>query len=149
MLVINVNEILDKKSKSFFFHIISFDIDIVLRYTPVPDSILARGIAATEHASSIDSHEQKYGGFITPVSGLSTPMANIQMETIGQARNTLMNVQLSKVKSTKKQNKGKRIQLSNVHLCLGRGQRLRSNSCRSKRLFNGHDIDVTIVWRRY
>lgn len=38
---------------------------------------------------------------MTPVSGLSTPTANIQMETIGQARNTYMNVQLNKVKSTK------------------------------------------------
>ena len=55
-------------------------------------------MASTEQNSSIDSHEQKYGGFLTPATGMSTPSVDIKMETIGQARSTLMNVRLTQVR---------------------------------------------------
>lgn len=55
-------------------------------------------MASTEQTSSIDAHEQKYGGFLTPATGMSTPSVDIKMETIGQARSTLMNVRLTQVR---------------------------------------------------
>jgi len=67
------------------------------RYTPVPDTLIARAVSSTEQASAIDPREQKFGGFITPATGMSTPSTEIEMVKIGQARNTLMNMRLTQV----------------------------------------------------
>jgi len=64
------------------------------KYTPVPDVLLARAASSMESSHVIDSREQRYGGFETP-AGMSTPSVDIEMEKIGQARNTLMNMRLT------------------------------------------------------
>lgn len=66
------------------------------RYTPVPDSLLARAVSSTESSNSIDAREQRFGGFETP-AGMSTPAVEIEMEKIGKARNTLMDMRLKQV----------------------------------------------------
>lgn len=68
----------------------------MFRYTPVPDSLIARAVSSTESTNTIDSREQRFGGFETP-AGMSTPSTDIEMEKIGQARNTLMNMRLTQV----------------------------------------------------
>ncbi|CAF0850805.1 unnamed protein product [Adineta steineri] len=65
------------------------------KYTPVPDSVLAKAVASTEQASSIDPREQRYGGFDTPAYGMSTPSTDIEMVKIGEARNTLVKLRLT------------------------------------------------------
>ena len=71
------------------------------RYTPVPDTIIAKAVSSTEQTNVIDPREQKYGGFATPATGMSTPSAEIEMVKIGQARNTLMNMRLTQVRQIK------------------------------------------------
>lgn len=72
------------------------------KFTPVPDSVLARAAAAGSVNSSVSEQEQKYGGLTTPFGsitpiGSSTPMGDIDMKKIGQARNTLMDIKLTQV----------------------------------------------------
>ena len=106
------------------------------RYTPVPDTVLAKGLAATEQTSSVDSHEQRYGGFLTPATGMSTPSVDIKMETIGQARSTLMNVRLTQVSRPSLNER------SHWPVVLpGLGQRQWSNRRRSQRLSDRHGLD--------
>ncbi|UJR30148.1 hypothetical protein I4U23_017688 [Adineta vaga] len=69
------------------------------KFTPVPDSVIAKAVSATEQTTSIDAREQKYGGFTTPM-GMSTPSEEIEMVKIGQARNTLMNMKLKQASDT-------------------------------------------------
>ncbi|CAF0838637.1 unnamed protein product [Adineta ricciae] len=66
------------------------------KYTPVPDSVLAKAVSANEQTTAIDAREQRYGGFATPM-GMSTPSEEIEMVKIGQARSTLINVKLKQV----------------------------------------------------
>ncbi|XP_021354923.1 pre-mRNA-processing factor 6-like, partial [Mizuhopecten yessoensis] len=71
------------------------------KFTPVPDSMLARAAAGTGSSSSISGHDQKFGGHastfgaITPLGGTTT--SDIDMKKIGQARNTLMDIKLTQV----------------------------------------------------
>ena len=73
----------------------------MFRYTPLPDSILARATDATGASTSVDAREQKYGGINTPFGaetpGFHTPAGDIDMKKIGQARNTLMDIKLTQV----------------------------------------------------
>ncbi|XP_064597243.1 pre-mRNA-processing factor 6-like [Liolophura sinensis] len=71
------------------------------KYTPVPDSLLARAAAQTGTSTSLDAREQfgglttPYGGALTP--GFATPGGDIDMQKIGEARNTLMGIKLEQV----------------------------------------------------
>ncbi|OAF67311.1 Pre-mRNA processing factor 6-like protein [Intoshia linei] len=68
------------------------------KFTPVPDSILRSAVTATENSMAVSSREQKFGGITTPFTGgLSTPVADIDMKKIGEARNTLMDIRLNQV----------------------------------------------------
>lgn len=69
------------------------------KFTPVPDSVLARAAASGSHNSSVSEQEQKYGGLTTPFGSI-TPIGSatdIDMKKIGQARNTLMDIKLTQV----------------------------------------------------
>ncbi|XP_070209587.1 pre-mRNA-processing factor 6-like [Littorina saxatilis] len=69
------------------------------KYTPVPDSVLARAAAAGSVNSSVSEQEQKFGGLNTPFGSI-TPIGSatdIDMKKIGQARNTLMDIKLTQV----------------------------------------------------
>ncbi|KAK0053867.1 pre-mRNA-processing factor 6 [Biomphalaria pfeifferi] len=72
------------------------------KFTPVPDSVLARAASQNSLNSSISEQDQKYGGITTPFGaitplGSATPTAEIDMKKIGQARNTLMDIKLTQV----------------------------------------------------
>ncbi|XP_059158001.1 pre-mRNA-processing factor 6-like [Physella acuta] len=72
------------------------------KFTPVPDSVLARAASQNSMNSSISEQDQKYGGITTPFGaitplGSATPSADIDMKKIGQARNTLMDIKLTQV----------------------------------------------------
>ncbi|RUS88975.1 hypothetical protein EGW08_003222 [Elysia chlorotica] len=72
------------------------------KFTPVPDSVLARAAAQSNMNTSISEQDQKYGGINTPFGaitpiGSATPSADIDMKKIGQARNTLMDIKLTQV----------------------------------------------------
>ncbi|BFZ21230.1 hypothetical protein BsWGS_24269 [Bradybaena similaris] len=72
------------------------------KFTPVPDSVLARAASQNSMNSSISEQDQKYGGLTTPFGaitplGSATPSADIDMKKIGQARNTLMDIKLTQV----------------------------------------------------
>ncbi len=43
----------------------------------------------------IDSHDQKFSGLTSTLSGMTTPSGDIDMKKIGQARNTLMDMKLT------------------------------------------------------
>jgi hypothetical protein len=47
---------------------------------------------------TVDAHEQQFGGFLTPATGMSTPSVDIKMETISMARKALMGVRLTQVR---------------------------------------------------
>ena len=78
------------------------------RFTPMPDSIIAKTAASTGNMVAVDSKEQKYGGIATPfmggtmTPGFRTPANDIDMKTIGEARNTLMGIKLSQVSDSVK-----------------------------------------------
>lgn len=66
------------------------------RFTPLPDSVLARNLGG-EAAASIDPGSglaSTVPGLATP-AGMLTPTGDMDLRKIGQARNTLMNVKLS------------------------------------------------------
>ncbi|GFO28914.1 pre-mRNA-processing factor 6, partial [Plakobranchus ocellatus] len=70
------------------------------KFTPVPDSVLARATAQTSMNTTISEQDQKYGGINTPFGaitpiGSATPSGDIDMKKIGQARNTLMDIKLT------------------------------------------------------
>lgn len=70
------------------------------RYTPVPDSVLAKGLADSGLQGgniALDPREQMYGGLTTP-AGVSTPAGDIDMKKIGQARTSLMDIKLTQVR---------------------------------------------------
>ncbi|PVD31927.1 hypothetical protein C0Q70_07353 [Pomacea canaliculata] len=72
------------------------------KFTPVPDSVLARAAASGSVNSAVSEQEQKFGGLTTPFGsitpiGSATPMGDIDMKKIGQARNTLMDIKLTQV----------------------------------------------------
>jgi len=64
--------------------------------TPMPDSLLAKA-AMNQESTVLDSHEQKFGGLSSTLSGFSTRSGDIDMKKIGQARNTLMDMKLTQV----------------------------------------------------
>ena len=68
----------------------------------MPDSFLAKVTMGQESNTSVDSKEQAFGGLNTPfpgdmTPGFHTPGSNIDMQKIGEARNTLMNIKLTQV----------------------------------------------------
>ncbi|XP_041360586.1 LOW QUALITY PROTEIN: pre-mRNA-processing factor 6-like [Gigantopelta aegis] len=65
------------------------------KFTPVPDSILAKAAASTGMNTTLSDKDQRFDGLVTP--GFSTPQADIDMKKIGQARNTLMDIKLTQV----------------------------------------------------
>ncbi|KAK3580260.1 hypothetical protein CHS0354_012789 [Potamilus streckersoni] len=76
------------------------------KFTPVPDSVLARAAASTGTSNVLSERDQKYGGMSTPFGtitpGYSTPggaatPGDIDMKKIGEARNTLMDIKLTQV----------------------------------------------------
>lgn len=72
------------------------------KFTPVPDSVIAKTLEGGQGSSAVDAREQKFGGLTTPfpgdtTPGFSTPAGDIDMKKIGQARNTLMDIKLTQV----------------------------------------------------
>ena len=85
------------------------------KFTPVPDSVLARGVAEQAQNIAMDAREQMLGGLVTPYGGgLATPLgagwmtpagggggnatsSDIDMKKIGQARISLMDIKLTQV----------------------------------------------------
>ncbi|KAL7057496.1 hypothetical protein AAHC03_016816 [Spirometra sp. Aus1] len=66
------------------------------RFTPVPDSIIAKNIQDSQINSKLDAVEQLHGGLTTPF-GAQTPTGDIDMKKIGQARTSLMDIKLNQV----------------------------------------------------
>ncbi|VDL63845.1 unnamed protein product [Hymenolepis diminuta] len=65
-------------------------------FTPVPDSIIAKGLQDSQMNTKLDSAEQLLGGLTTPF-GAQTPTGDIDMKKIGQARTSLMDIKLNQV----------------------------------------------------
>uniref|UniRef100_T1JN63 Pre-mRNA-processing factor 6 n=1 Tax=Strigamia maritima TaxID=126957 RepID=T1JN63_STRMM len=77
------------------------------KFTPMPDSFLAKAAMGSESVSALDPQLQQYGGgglntpfpvapgFATP--GMLTPSGDLDLCKIGQARNTLMDIKLNQV----------------------------------------------------
>ncbi len=68
------------------------------RFTPVPDTFLAKAVESQNSQLAVDPREQKtlFPGDMTP--GFNTPASDIDMKKIGQARNTLMGLKLTQVR---------------------------------------------------
>ncbi|CAL8108543.1 unnamed protein product [Calicophoron daubneyi] len=66
------------------------------RFTPVPDSILAKGLADGQTNTTIDAMEQRLGGLTTPFNSQAQQM-DIDMKKIGEARTSLMDIKLTQV----------------------------------------------------
>lgn len=66
------------------------------KYTPIPDSIISKGLAATQGTTQINAMEQQFGGLTTPF-GAQTPSGDIDMKKIGEARTSLMDIKLNQV----------------------------------------------------
>lgn len=79
------------------------------KYTPVPDSILAKAGLPTDSVSALDPLQSSYGGgLMTPYPGANTPggimtpgwatsSMDLDLRKIGQARNALMDIKLNQV----------------------------------------------------
>lgn len=79
------------------------------RFTPMPDSLLARAGISGDSVSALDPRQQSYpGGLLTPFPGTNTPgglmtpgwatpSTDLDLRKIGQARNTLMDIKLNQV----------------------------------------------------
>ncbi|VDN95867.1 unnamed protein product [Rodentolepis nana] len=65
-------------------------------FTPVPDSIIAKGLQDSQMNTKLDSAEQLLGGLTTPF-GAQTSTGDIDMKKIGQARTSLMDIKLNQV----------------------------------------------------
>uniref|UniRef100_A0A1I8H9X7 Pre-mRNA-processing factor 6 n=2 Tax=Macrostomum lignano TaxID=282301 RepID=A0A1I8H9X7_9PLAT len=68
------------------------------KFTPAPDSLLAKGLSAGQTTAQVDLREQLQGGIATPWGGASTSSAggaDIDMKKIGQARTSLMDIKLT------------------------------------------------------
>ena len=78
------------------------------RYTPLPDSVIQRAAAGQGQHTSLDSRQQMLGGFMTPrpgaMSGTITPgfatSTRIDLNQIGEARNSMLSIKLDQVSST-------------------------------------------------
>lgn len=74
------------------------------KFTPVPDSVLHSALISGEKITTLDSRQQKFGGFQTPfpggitpggmTTGFSTPSADLDLIKIGEARKSLVGVKL-------------------------------------------------------
>ncbi|RMX50454.1 hypothetical protein pdam_00018315 [Pocillopora damicornis] len=70
------------------------------KFTPVPDSVLHSALISGEKITTLDSRQQKFGGFQTPfpggitpggmTTGFSTPSADLDLIKIGEARKSLV-----------------------------------------------------------
>ena len=69
------------------------------RFTPVPDTFLAKAVENQGQQMAVDPRDQKtlFPGDMTP--GFTTPASDIDMKKIGQARNTLMGLKLTQVRT--------------------------------------------------
>ncbi|KAK6173698.1 hypothetical protein SNE40_017104 [Patella caerulea] len=71
------------------------------KFTPVPDSVLAKAAASSGMNPNLSAQDQKFGGLTSPFGtitpGFSTSSSDIDMRKIGQARNTLMDIKLTQV----------------------------------------------------
>lgn len=79
------------------------------RFTPMPDSLLAKAGITGDTVAVIDPRQQPYGGGLTTpfpgtatpgglmTPGWATPSADLDLRKIGQARNTLMDIKLNQV----------------------------------------------------
>ncbi|KAG1674074.1 Pre-mRNA-processing factor 6 [Nymphon striatum] len=75
------------------------------KFTPVPDSFLAKAGLTNEKVASLDPRQQAYGGIATPGSagglmtpgGWNTPSSDLDLRKIGEARNTVMEIKLNQV----------------------------------------------------
>ena len=71
------------------------------KVTPIPDSLLHSAAISTQKYSSLDSRQQKYGGFQTPAPGTITPgfstSSRIDLNQIGEARNSMLGIKLDQV----------------------------------------------------
>ena len=68
----------------------------VEKYTPVPDSILAKAKTDTDISTTVDAHAQQMGGLATPLDG-GVRSGNQDLTQIGQARKTVLNMKLHQV----------------------------------------------------
>ncbi|GAA37598.2 pre-mRNA-processing factor 6 [Clonorchis sinensis] len=66
------------------------------RFTPVPDSILAKGVAEGQTATAVSAMEQQLGGLTTPFT-TQGHQTDIDMKKIGEARTSLMDIKLTQV----------------------------------------------------
>ncbi|KAL3310820.1 Pre-mRNA-processing factor 6, partial [Cichlidogyrus casuarinus] len=66
------------------------------QFTPVPDSVLAKGLTDGQMSNTVSEAEQRFGGLTTPY-GTETSTADIDMKKIGQARTNLMDIKLNQV----------------------------------------------------
>ncbi|VDQ10505.1 unnamed protein product [Trichobilharzia regenti] len=66
------------------------------RFTPIPDSIIAKGLTEGQTNVSVDAVEQSLGGLTTPFTSQSAQM-DIDMKKIGEARTSLMDIKLTQV----------------------------------------------------
>ncbi|CAH8673989.1 unnamed protein product [Schistosoma rodhaini] len=66
------------------------------RFTPIPDSIIAKGLSDGQTNVSVDVIEQSLGGLTTPFTSQTAQM-DIDMKKIGEARTSLMDIKLTQV----------------------------------------------------
>ncbi|CAH8490022.1 unnamed protein product [Dicrocoelium dendriticum] len=66
------------------------------RFTPVPDSVIAKGLAEGQTTTAVNQREQLFGGLTTPY-GTQTQQVDIDMKKIGEARTSLMDIKLTQV----------------------------------------------------
>ncbi|EDV20469.1 uncharacterized protein TRIADDRAFT_51004 [Trichoplax adhaerens] len=72
------------------------------KFTPVPDSVLSKGLSNSGSVNTLDRRQQQLGGFQTPypgsLTGFNTPSSSeLDLIRIGQARSTLVGVKLDQV----------------------------------------------------
>ncbi|KAA3678288.1 pre-mRNA-processing factor 6 [Paragonimus westermani] len=67
------------------------------RFTPVPDSIIAKGLSDGQTVTTMDAVEQRLGGLTTPFTSQAADQMDIDMKKIGEARTSLMDIKLTQV----------------------------------------------------
>ncbi|KHJ41259.1 tetratricopeptide repeat protein [Trichuris suis] len=107
-----------EKSLSFFFKLLLCEGVVLLRFTPVPDSVLSR-FASSDTTNMLDLRQQMYGGLTTPSLGSATSLGmrsgvnmfgpgwstgiatgsstDLDLCKIGQARNQIMDMKLNQL----------------------------------------------------